>query len=61
MDHALKKAKREIVANEKGIKLGTYQADITDDGKIIQLHWDYGKFTTISLQELLLSYLDTLL
>lgn len=52
------RARRELIRRAKAVALGVYQADITDDGKHIQLHWGPGEATSIALHDLLTAYLS---
>lgn len=52
--------RRELKKWAKRARKGVYAADITDDGKVIQLHWDIGEMTNVSLQSLIDAYLDKL-
>lgn len=47
-----------LVRRARWAYLGAFSADITDDGKTIQLHWDYGDMTNVSLHDLLIAYLE---
>lgn len=54
------RTKRELKARAKQAFRGIYQADLTDDGKHIQLHWAPGEMTTLSFQDMLDAYLREL-
>lgn len=54
----LARSKRDLKAREDKTRKGLYSADITDDGKVLQLHWDLGEMTELSIQDLLDVYLD---
>ena len=56
----IERARRELKERAKKAYKGVYQADITDDGKHIQLHWEAGEMTTLPLQDLLIAYLEKL-
>ncbi len=51
-------ANKELQKYSRRAFLGAYAADITDDGKVIQLHWSLGHCTNLCLQDMLLAYLE---
>lgn len=60
LDLDYEKAKREIIAKAQKAYRGIYQADLTDDCKVLQLHWALGEMTNVPLQHVLDAYLDSL-
>lgn len=52
------RARKDFQRRARRAYLGAFSADITDDGKTIQFHWDYNDCTNIELHSLLLAYLE---
>ena len=53
----IKKMRQELADHARRAWMGAYAADITDDGRVIQLHWGKGDMTDVCLDELITSYL----
>lgn len=54
------KAKRSLKKRKDFVMRGEYQADITDDGQVIMLHFDYEDQVNIYLEDLLKLYVESL-
>jgi len=52
------RTKRDFAKWRKKIYMEVYEVDITDDNKVLQLHWALGEMTNVSIRELLLTYME---
>ena len=51
------KALELLEKNKNKVKISAFSGDITDDGRTIQIHFDYGDFLDVDLTEMLLAWM----
>lgn len=58
LDLNRRQADLQIHENIKRLRREEYQADITDDGRVLQIHWARGKMTNVAVADLLEAYVQ---